>query len=246
MKPLPLIRLLTLALALAAFGPTAALAESANDMVMVVPTDLKWVDAKSAPPGAKMAVIEGTLDKAVPFTFRVKFPANYKLPAHWHPAIEHVTVISGTFNMGMGDKLDPEQTTALTPGSVAIMQPKTNHFAWTGEETEIQVHGVGPWGINYVNPEDDPRKKQRRGQFSIANPQKFLHWRKSPLKPILLATRRLEMTYRSICLPLFPARNQSVFPARPLEVSREAVVLAGLELGECMPGLWQRRTCRRK
>jgi hypothetical protein len=159
MNPFPLIQLLTLALALAALGPTAALAESSEHMVMVVPTDLKWVDAKSTPPGAKMAVIEGTLDKAVPFTFRVKFPANYKLPTHWHPAIEHVTVISGTFNMGMGDKLDPEQTTALTPGSLAIMQPKTNHFAWTGEETEIQVHGVGPWGINYVNPADDPRKK---------------------------------------------------------------------------------------
>jgi hypothetical protein len=159
MKPLLLIRLLTLALALAAFGPTAAVAESANDMVMVVPTDLKWVDAKPLPPGAKMAVIEGTLDKAVPFTFRVKFPADYKLPAHWHPAIEHVTVISGTYNFGTGDKFDKEKTKALPPGSTVINQPKTNHFTWTGEETEIQVHGVGPWGINYVNPADDPRKK---------------------------------------------------------------------------------------
>jgi quercetin dioxygenase-like cupin family protein len=159
MKSLPLIRLLTLALALAALGPTAALAESAEPMVMVTPTDLKWADAKSLPPGVKVAVIEGTLDKAVPFTFRLKIPADYKLPAHWHPAIEHVTVISGTFNMGMGDKLDTEQTKALAPGSAAIMQPKTNHFAWTDEETEVQVHGVGPWAINYVNPEDDPRKK---------------------------------------------------------------------------------------
>jgi hypothetical protein len=159
MKSLPLIRLSTLALALAALGPTAALAESADNMVMVTPTDLKWTDAKSLPPGAKISAIEGNLSEAVPFTFRVKVPADYKLPAQWHPAIEHVTVISGTFNMGMGDKLDTEQTKALTPGSVAIMQPKTNHFAWTGEETEIQVHGVGPWGINYVNPADDPRKK---------------------------------------------------------------------------------------
>ncbi len=80
--------------------------------------------------------------KAVPFTFRLKIPADYKVPAHWHPAIEHVTVISGTFNMGMGDKLDTEQTKALTSGSVAIMQPKTNHFAWTHEESEVQVHSV--------------------------------------------------------------------------------------------------------
>ena len=70
-----------------------------------------------------------------------------------------MTVISGTFNMGTGDKLDAQKTKALTPGSAAIMQPKTNHFAWTDSEAEVQVHGVGPWAINYVNPADDPRKK---------------------------------------------------------------------------------------
>ena len=126
--------------------------------IMVRPADLKWLEAASMPPGAKLAVIEGTLTEAAPFTFRLKFPADYKIPAHWHPAIEHVTVISGTFNMGIGDKLDAAKTTGLSAGSVAIMQPKTTHFAWTKEETIIQVHGVGPWAINYVNPEDDPRK----------------------------------------------------------------------------------------
>ena len=93
-------------------------------MVMVTPTDLKWADAKSLPPGVKVAVIEGALDEAVPFTFRVKIPADYKVPAHWHPAIEHVTVISGTFNMGMGDKLDTEQTKALTPAASQSCNPK--------------------------------------------------------------------------------------------------------------------------
>jgi len=161
MKFLPLIRLLTLALALAALGSTAAWAQnpSHTDHIMVVPADLKWADAPSLPAGAKVAVIEGPLNEAVPFTFRLKFPVNYKLPAHWHPAIEHATVISGTFNMGTGDKLDTQKTKALTPGSAAIMQQKTNHFAWTGEEAEVQVHGVGPWAINYVDPADDPRKK---------------------------------------------------------------------------------------
>jgi hypothetical protein len=161
MKPLPLIRLSTLALALAALGATAAWAEEPShaDHIMVVPADLKWTDAKALPPGAKFALIEGPLNEAVPFTFRIKFPANYKLPAHWHPNIEHVTVISGTLNMGTGDKLDTEKTKALAPGSLAIMQPKTNHFSWTSEETVVQVHGVGPQNIIYVNPEDDPRKK---------------------------------------------------------------------------------------
>jgi quercetin dioxygenase-like cupin family protein len=160
MKPLPLIRLLTLALALAALGPTTAWAEDPSHAhITVLPADLKWDDAKTLPPGAKTSVIEGPLSEAVPFTFRVKLPANYKIPAHWHPAIEHVTVLSGTYNFGTGDKFDKEKTKALPAGSTAINQPKINHFVWTSEETVIQVHGVGPWSINYVNPEDDPRKK---------------------------------------------------------------------------------------
>ena len=68
-------------------------------------------------------------------------------------------MISGTFYMGLGDKLDPDKSTGLTPGSMMILQPKTHHFAWTKEETTIQLHGTGPWGITYVNPADDPRKK---------------------------------------------------------------------------------------
>ena len=99
------------------------------------------------------------MNEAKPFTVRLKFPANYKIPAHSHPAIEHVTVISGTFNMGTGDKLDPKQTKALSAGSVAIVQPKVNHFGWTKTATIVQLHGVGPWGVTYVNPSDDPRKK---------------------------------------------------------------------------------------
>jgi quercetin dioxygenase-like cupin family protein len=127
--------------------------------VMVAPDELQWTDISSLPPGARLAVIEGPMDEAVPFTVRVKLPASYKIPAHWHPAIEHVTVMSGTLNMGFGDKLDMSKTQALSAGSIAIMQPKTNHFAWTKSETIIQVHGVGPWAINYVNPADDPRMK---------------------------------------------------------------------------------------
>lgn len=145
------------ALALA-FAGTDAVAQHAHHL-MVKPDEMKWTDVPSLPAGAKLALIEGPLNEAVPFTMRLRLPANYDIPAHWHPAIEHVTVISGTFHMGTGDRLDRSKTTALTAGSVAIMQPKTTHFAWTREETVIQVHGVGPWGINYVNPSDDPRKK---------------------------------------------------------------------------------------
>ena len=145
------------AFAFASFGAPAVWA--ADTHLMVMPADLKWVDVPSLPPGAKIAVIEGPMNEALPFTVRLKLPADYKVPAHWHPAIEHVTVISGTFNMVTGDKLDQSKTMPLTAGSVAIMQPKTTHFAWTKEETIIQAHGVGPWAVNYVNPADDPRNK---------------------------------------------------------------------------------------
>ena len=94
------------AFALASLGAFPAWAADAH--VMVLPADLKWVDVPSLPPGAKIAVIEGPMNEAVPFTVRLKLPADYKVPAHWHPAIEHVTVISGTFNMGTGDKLSVE------------------------------------------------------------------------------------------------------------------------------------------
>jgi quercetin dioxygenase-like cupin family protein len=127
--------------------------------VTVTPADLQWADVPSLPPGAKIAVIEGPLNEAVPFTFRVKLPANYKIPAHSHPASERITVLSGTFNIGAGDTFDQAKTKALPVGSVSIMEANTNHFAWTTEETIVQLNGVGPWGVKYVNPADDPRKK---------------------------------------------------------------------------------------
>ena len=148
---------LSLGLALCAFAVGAA-AEGAH--IMVTPNDLKWSsEVPSLPKGAQVAVIQGPLNVPGPFTIRLKFPAGYELPAHWHPAVEHVTVLSGTFHMGLGDKLETSKTHALHAGSMMIMQPETRHFAWTQAETLIQVHGVGPWAINYVNPADDPRKK---------------------------------------------------------------------------------------
>jgi quercetin dioxygenase-like cupin family protein len=145
--------------ALVTLTPTAGSPQAHSDHLMVEPADLSWADVPSLPAGAKIAVIEGPMNEAKPFTMRLRLPADYQVPAHFHSAIEHVTVINGTFNMGMGDKLDSKATQALGPGSVAIMQPGTRHFAWTKEETVVQVHGVGPWTVTYVNAADDPRKK---------------------------------------------------------------------------------------
>jgi quercetin dioxygenase-like cupin family protein len=73
---------------------------------MLTSSELQWTDAVGLPPGTKVAVIEGPMNEAVPFTVRIKFPAGAKVPPHWHPAIEHATVISGVFNVGLGDKFD--------------------------------------------------------------------------------------------------------------------------------------------
>jgi quercetin dioxygenase-like cupin family protein len=126
---------------------------------MIAASDLKWDDVPSLPPGAKIAVIEGPMNEAVPFTIRLKFPADYSIPAHSHPAVERVTVLSGTFHMGTGDRLDSQKTMPLKQGDMMIMQPQTNHFAWTKEEVVVQLNGMGPWGVTYVYPADDPRKK---------------------------------------------------------------------------------------
>jgi quercetin dioxygenase-like cupin family protein len=148
-----------LALGLCTAAATLAVGQHGGGHTMVRPSDLKWSDVPSLPPGAKIAVIEGPMNQAVPFTIRLKFPKNYQIPAHSHPAIERVTVLSGTFHMGTGDKLDKSRTHALPAGSIAIMPIGTNHYVWTSDEVIVQLNGTGPWGINYVNPADDPRKQ---------------------------------------------------------------------------------------
>lgn len=128
--------------------------------IMMVPGEFNWTEGPpSLPPGARIAILEGDPSKEGPFIMRAKLPANYQIPPHWHPAIEHVTVISGSFFMGHGEKLDKENAKELTPGSIAVMDIGVRHFAFTKGESEIQLHGVGPWGITYVNEDDDPRKK---------------------------------------------------------------------------------------
>jgi quercetin dioxygenase-like cupin family protein len=144
--------------AMAALLAPASLAQAPAEIAMSSADELKWADFAALPPGAKVAVIQGPPNEAKPYIVRLKFPANYKVPVHTHPGAEHLTVISGTFHLGTGDKADPKQTRALTPGSVAVIQPNIKHFAWTNSETVVQLHGIGPSAIAYPNPADDPRK----------------------------------------------------------------------------------------
>jgi hypothetical protein len=137
-------------------GPS--MAQHAGEHVMLDPLELIWNDLPSLP-GVKIAIIEGALNQAVPIMFRLKFPANFKVPPHWHPGIEHITIISGALHMGIGSVFDTSKTRALKTGSISIMQPGTHHYVWTSEETIGQVHSIGPWSVNYVNPADDPARK---------------------------------------------------------------------------------------
>lgn len=131
------------------------------DHVMIMPGDIKWIDGPpSLPPGAKSAVIEGDPKVAGLFTMRVKLPANYMVMPHYHPADEHVTVIEGFFYMGLGEKFDEKAAKEIPIGGFAVMTTGTRHYAFTRKGCIVQLHGMGPWGITYVNPADDPRNKK--------------------------------------------------------------------------------------
>jgi quercetin dioxygenase-like cupin family protein len=155
----PLLGIACVAALLAAPAAAAQSVYSGEGQIMVTPAQLTWTDAPAVAPGAKIAVIEGPLNKAVPFTFRLLLPANARIAPHVHPAFERVTVLSGTFHFAHGDRFDPARTQALGQGGVAVMPPGAPMFGYTREETVIQLHGLGPWGITYLNPADDPRKK---------------------------------------------------------------------------------------
>ena len=151
-------RLLTLVLLLAT--TTGVLAD---DMKMPVnASQLKWGPAPDfIPKGAQIAVLSGDPSKEGLYVVRLKVPAGYKIPAHNHPTAEMVTVISGHFHLGMGDKLDMKKGMVLTAGAFAEAPAKMNHYAWTSSPTVVQVHGQGPFAVTYVNPADDPRGKSQ-------------------------------------------------------------------------------------
>lgn len=148
----------TLSLILLLVGTTGALAD---DMKMPVnASQVEWGPAPNfVPEGAELAVLSGDPSKDGLYVIRLKMPAGYKIAAHNHPTTEMVTVISGDFHLGMGDKLDEEKSVLLTTGGYAEAPAHMNHYAWLSTPTIVQVHGQGPFAITYVNPADDPRSK---------------------------------------------------------------------------------------
>jgi quercetin dioxygenase-like cupin family protein len=129
--------------------------------ISVTASKIKWADAPSIGPGAKIAVLEGDLKAAAPFTMRIKLPPNLKIGVHTHPAVERVTVLSGTFHFATGDKFDRAKASTYRSGDAFIVPVGMPMYAFTAkDESVLQIHGVGPWGIHYLDPADAPGKKK--------------------------------------------------------------------------------------
>jgi len=147
---------------MAAWSQLPASGHKQSADIELFPMDrIKWQDGPaSLPKGARIAVLEGNPTKEGPFVFRLKLPDGYRVPPHTHPKTERVTVISGTFNIGMGNKFDQKATQVMPAGAYGYWPAGMTHFVWAKGETVLQFHGMGPWSIEYVNPRDDPRKSK--------------------------------------------------------------------------------------
>ena len=141
---------------------STVLAETMEGHSIVSPPEIEWGPAPAVlPPGADAAVLFGDPSKDGLFVLRLKLPAGYRVPAHTHPVDEVLTVISGTFSMGMGETADKSSAQPLPAGSFFALPPGTAHYVFIDEETVVQISTVGPWDLTYVDPRDDPRQKSQ-------------------------------------------------------------------------------------
>jgi len=153
LKPISLFTTLILLL----FCNSVIAQEWHDNHLMITPDKLEWGPVASMGEGAWIAFIEGDISKVEPFTFRITLEPGYIIRPHIHPEYERVTVLEGTLYFAHGKEYKPEKTQKLPVGSLAIMPPGEPMFGYVEERTVIQLHGTGPWGIEYINPEDDPR-----------------------------------------------------------------------------------------
>jgi quercetin dioxygenase-like cupin family protein len=129
-------------------------------VIIAVPDQVTWGAAPAVlPAGAKLAVLEGNPMKAGAYTMRLQMPDGYKISPHFHPGPEHVTIVSGSLMVGMGKTADESQMKAFPTGTFAMIPPRTPHYVKAQGETVLQLHGIGPWQLIYVNKADDPRSK---------------------------------------------------------------------------------------
>jgi len=153
--PFLVVALSAVAIALFAAQPSQAQNAFTPDQVKYGP----------APPflaaGAQLAVLEGDpMAASGDFTVRLKMPDGYRIAPHTHPSRENVTVLSGTLKVGMGDQFDVSKMMSFGAGSFAYLDPSMHHYAAASGETVIQIHGMSPLKVNYINPADDPMPKK--------------------------------------------------------------------------------------
>ncbi|HMK44036.1 MAG TPA: cupin domain-containing protein [Dissulfurispiraceae bacterium] len=126
----------------------------------VRPEDIDWKPFAAFPPAVCLAIVVGQPSEPGPYVIRVKVPSGVKLMPHRHPEDRIYTVISGVFYIGLGDQFDEEKLVAYPPGTVIVLPGNTSHFHWAKSSDYItQVTAIGPLGIEYINPSDDPRIK---------------------------------------------------------------------------------------
>jgi hypothetical protein len=148
--------------ALARPASTRTAYDDSHEKNAFTPDSISWGAAPTVVrPGAQFAVLEGDPTASTgDYTVRLKMPDGFRIAPHWHPKRENVTIISGTFKVGMGDLFDPHKMNAFTAGSFAFLDPSMHHYAVASGETVVQVHGQSPLQFNYVHPEDDPSKSR--------------------------------------------------------------------------------------
>jgi quercetin dioxygenase-like cupin family protein len=131
-----------------------------NGMKEITPQSLTYRDDPAFPKGGQTVILYGDPAKPGLFVLRAKFPPHYVVPPHTHPGLETVTVMSGAMWSGMGEEADLSKGKELKAGGMLALPAKHPHYVWTtDEETIIQVTAVGPFDLNYINPNDDPRNK---------------------------------------------------------------------------------------
>lgn len=142
--------------------PDAMAASAATEKNIFTPDSIQYGPAPSfVQPGAQLAVLEGNpMASSGNYTIRLKMPDGYRVAPHWHPKRENVTVISGTFKVGMGDHFVESSMLTFPAGSFAYLDPDMHHYAMASGEVVVQIHGISPVQFNYVNPEDDPGRKK--------------------------------------------------------------------------------------
>jgi quercetin dioxygenase-like cupin family protein len=154
----------TIALAVLSLGTVAVVATigQAHEAhhTIIEADQVQWGPAPaSLPPGAQAAALLGGPAKEGPFVIRLKFPAGFVVPPHRHSKDELVTVISGRFAISSGETIDRATMKALAPGSFVHLPAGMPHYAAVDVETVVQINGIGPFDVVYINPNDDPRKK---------------------------------------------------------------------------------------